>query len=320
MTTSIISIMIQIFLLFWIIAAVLAMQEKRPSRTIVYLAIFSELSAICFFLFAAPDVALAEASVGSFSTIFFFVCFEKHYGLGVPKLPPITVKGTTLLIKKYILPLGFTLFLFALFVYFIPGDAANHNGYLKELYTTRFAVDVGGENAVTSIYLGYRLYDTLFEALMLVVAVVAIIHVSGFDDHALPDKSQHSAVDNSIIVVYTVRLICPVMLLFGIYLIMNGHLSPGGGFQGGTVIACFFICRYFVHHIYDTNVHHILVLEKLVFVVAVAMAVFFIFLGLDAFSLVPRTVFLTMMNALIGLKVVCGFIVIFYRYIAFERR
>ena len=312
--------MIQIFLLFWIISAVLAMQEKRTSRTIVYLAIFSELSAICFFLFSAPDVALAEASVGAFSTIFFFICFEKHYELGVYKLPAITAKGATGLIKKHILPIAFTVFLFVLFIYFIPEDATNHNSYLKELYTTRFAADIGGKNAVTAIYLGYRLYDTLFEALMLLVAVVAVIHLSGFDHYAVPDENQHSSIDNSIIVVYTVRLVCPVMLLFGLYLIMNGHLSPGGGFQGGTVIACFFICRYFVYHIYDINIARILIVEKLLYVVAIAMAVFFIFLGLDVFSLVPRTVFLTIMNALIGLKVVCGFIVIFCRYIVFERR
>jgi len=312
--------MIQIFLLFWIISAVLAMLEKKSSRTIIFLAIFSELSAICFFLFSAPDVALAEASVGAFSTIFFFICFEKHYELGVTKLPPITVKSTTVSIKKQIPPIAFTLFLFALFIYFTPEEVANHNSYLKGLYTTRFSIDIGGKNAVTAIYLGYRLYDTLFEALMLLVAVVAIIHLSGFDHYAVPDENQHSSIDNSIIVVYTVRLVCPVMLLFGLYLIINGHLSPGGGFQGGTVIACFFICRYFVYHIYDIDIERILVLEKLLYVAAIAMAVFFIFLGLDAFSLIPRSTYLIIMNALIGLKVICGFIVIFCRYIAFERR
>lgn len=31
-------------------------------------------------------------------------------------------------------------------------------------------------------------------------------------------------------------LVMPVTLIFGIYIILHGHLSPGGGFQGGVLI------------------------------------------------------------------------------------
>jgi multicomponent Na+:H+ antiporter subunit B len=33
------------------------------------------------------------------------------------------------------------------------------------------------------------------------------------------------------------RKLSPYVLLFGLYLITFGHLSPGGGFQGGVVLA-----------------------------------------------------------------------------------
>ena len=33
------------------------------------------------------------------------------------------------------------------------------------------------------------------------------------------------------------RKLAPYILLFGLYLISHGHLSPGGGFQGGVVLA-----------------------------------------------------------------------------------
>lgn len=33
------------------------------------------------------------------------------------------------------------------------------------------------------------------------------------------------------------RKLAPFMFLFGFYLVSYGHLSPGGGFQGGVVIA-----------------------------------------------------------------------------------
>lgn len=28
----------------------------------------------------------------------------------------------------------------------------------------------------------------------------------------------------------------PLIIIFGIYVILNGHLSPGGGFSGGAII------------------------------------------------------------------------------------
>jgi multicomponent Na+:H+ antiporter subunit B len=37
------------------------------------------------------------------------------------------------------------------------------------------------------------------------------------------------------------RLLVPFILLFALYVIAHGHYSPGGGFQGGTIIAVVFI-------------------------------------------------------------------------------
>lgn len=33
------------------------------------------------------------------------------------------------------------------------------------------------------------------------------------------------------------RLLSPYIMLFGLYVIFHGHYSPGGGFQGGTLLA-----------------------------------------------------------------------------------
>ena len=37
------------------------------------------------------------------------------------------------------------------------------------------------------------------------------------------------------------RLIAPFAQLFGLYVIMHGHSSPGGGFQGGVILASSFM-------------------------------------------------------------------------------
>ena len=37
------------------------------------------------------------------------------------------------------------------------------------------------------------------------------------------------------------KLLIPFILLFGFYVIMHGEISPGGGFQGGVILASAFI-------------------------------------------------------------------------------
>jgi len=45
----------------------------------------------------------------------------------------------------------------------------------------------------------------------------------------------------SIIVKKTTQLISGMIFLYGIYVIAHGHLTPGGGFAGGVIIAGAFI-------------------------------------------------------------------------------
>ena len=309
--------MIQVLLFFWFVSALLLVWERKIIRVIIYLSIFSLITSACFLLLASPDVAMAEAAISTFATIFFIVCFEKYYSLrdDASNGSPTTEKAGG--VKNRIIPLGFTVFLFALFVFFIPDSTANT--YLKYQYLAMFSRDVGGENAVTAIYLGYRMYDTMLEALMLLVSVVAVAHLSWYSDTSVTD-GKRSEVSRSTIAVLTIRAICPVILLFGVYLIMNGHLTPGGGFQGGVALASFVVCRYMIYDIYDTQAGKIIMREKLIFAAIVLLSIFFIFLGLHAYLPQYRDTYLLVMNALIGMKVACGFIIMFYRYIAFEKR
>ena len=41
---------------------------------------------------------------------------------------------------------------------------------------------------------------------------------------------------NDIILQRTCKVLVPAIILFGIYVVLNGHLSPGGGFSGGAII------------------------------------------------------------------------------------
>lgn len=57
-------------------------------------------------------------------------------------------------------------------------------------------------------------------------------------DYSLP---QDRPIGPSLIIEMGVRVMIPFIQLFGLYVIAHGHVSPGGGFQGGVVLGASFI-------------------------------------------------------------------------------
>jgi len=316
--------MIHLVLALWLLTAIFILVEKKMVKMILWLGLSSMIAAWAFLLLGSPDVAMAEAAISAFTTVFFIVCFERYFGLkSVPNLlkEEEEVKKDSLF-RKLIFPLVFTVGLCGLFIYFIPEQ--EFNTYLKDLYITRFNQDVGGYNAVTAIYLGYRVYDTLFEALMLVVAVVAVIHMSHFSETSITE-GKSSEIEKSGMALFLLRIAAPLTILFGIYLIANGFITAGGGFQGGLALSGFFVCRYMIYDIYDVKIEKISKMEEIVFATITILAALMVFQGAmqhlpEQHRPIAQNIYLVVMNGLIGAKVACGFIILFYRYVAIERK
>ncbi len=51
---------------------------------------------------------------------------------------------------------------------------------------------------------------------------------------------------SSRIVETATNIVIPFMILFGIYMIVHGHLTPGGGFQGGVILGTCVLLMYIV--------------------------------------------------------------------------
>lgn len=57
--------------------------------------------------------------------------------------------------------------------------------------------------------------------------------------------------------------VMPITLVFGIYIILHGHLSPGGGFQGGVLIAGAIVIFYLAYGRKKTlKTFHLSILSK----------------------------------------------------------
>lgn len=98
------------------------------------------------------------------------------------------------------------------------------------------------------------------------------------------------------------RLLLPFVLLFGVYIILNGDLSPGGGFQGGVVLASSFILLYFIGEVNKLNTTLILRIEKILFLALAIVA----FMSRTESLNIHHIYYLIALNTIIGMKVALG--------------
>ncbi|TYQ15602.1 UNVERIFIED_CONTAM: putative MnhB-related membrane protein [Acetivibrio alkalicellulosi] len=70
---------INIFLMLIIVFAILSIQSNSLRRAVIYLGILSLVSSFCYLLYGSPDVAIAQAVIGStLSTILYLVALKKY--------------------------------------------------------------------------------------------------------------------------------------------------------------------------------------------------------------------------------------------------
>lgn len=108
---------------------------------------------------------------------------------------------------------------------------------LGSYYAKKGPSELGAANLVTSVVVTYRGLDTLGEVTVLFLAAAAIgllLKPDSKPDEETPALEHRQA---SEIVTTATELLLPMVILLGVYVFTNGHLSPGGGFQGGAIIA-----------------------------------------------------------------------------------
>lgn len=106
-------------------------------------------------------------------------------------------------------------------------------------YVEQAPGELGSANLVTSVIVTYRGLDTLGEVAVLFAATAAIgLLLKKTESEELEGVSTRKA---SEILETGGGLLFPLIILFGVYIFLHGHLTPGGGFQGGVVIATAFL-------------------------------------------------------------------------------
>ena len=110
----------------------------------------------------------------------------------------------------------------------------NTNSTVNEHYLKDGENETGATNIVTSVVVDYRGFDTLGEVTVLFMASTGLIMLHG---NGKKEEENLPAIGSSFVLRIGAKLVFPIIVLFAAYIFVHGHLTPGGGFQGGVIIA-----------------------------------------------------------------------------------
>jgi multicomponent Na+:H+ antiporter subunit B len=126
----------------------------------------------------------------------------------------------------------------------------------------------------------------------------------------------------------TCEKLLPFIFLFGMYIAMYGHLTPGGGFQGGVILGAGIILLFFSHGLEKTNYlvnytqsHKVEMWSGILILLIALSGVFLGFTFLTNYLSIgkPGSLnsggYIPLLNLLIGAKVGAGIIVMFHAFL-----
>ncbi|QAY70977.1 hydrogenase subunit MbhD domain-containing protein [Xylanimonas protaetiae] len=293
----------QVVFLFLIVFAVRAVFASCLKHAIITAGVFGLFASLAYLLYHAPDVAVSEAVVASsLGTVLLILTIRNYDDVSVPGIPRMIWhrKGVDLLM------LGGA----ALVLWLTARSPQVAVAPVHEEVMRRFLEGSGTVNPVTSILLHYRVLDTVLEALMLLVAVLGVMHLTRSD-------GQMSAPENEALgrshptLVKAMQILTPVLVVAGAALVVGDPQTPGGGFQGAGLLAAVVVGRYLVGARGPRTTQGLETLEKVIFVVFVLSVVTYVLMGLREVTPDVYAPYMIAMNGLLGLKVFCGLSIMF---------
>ena len=114
-----------------------------------------------------------------------------------------------------------------------PFDTPENLGHVARYYLDHGIQDNRAANIVTAVIVNYRGLDTLGEVAVLFLSVSGAVFVLRRREGIVLEPARPA----SEIVTTAARLLFGPIVLFGAYIFSHGHLTPGGGFQGGAIVA-----------------------------------------------------------------------------------
>lgn len=129
----------------------------------------------------------------------------------------------------------------------LPGPVELRDRYLLAI-NTHVVPERNTTDAITAVNFDYRGIDTLGEEFILFVSVMGtlvLLREAHEKPKTLPDAvSEGRRLPASDALRLWTLVMCAPTFLFGVYMVTHGQLTPGGGFQGGVILASNAVLAY----------------------------------------------------------------------------
>ena len=105
--------------------------------------------------------------------------------------------------------------------------------------------ETGAVNIVAGMILDYRAFDTLGESHVLFTALVCVMILlrkdsknmkGAYEDYFTVEQDTYFMTHKDTIIRKIGFFLVPCIFIYGIYILLNGQVSPGGGFSGGAIL------------------------------------------------------------------------------------
>ena len=123
------------------------------------------------------------------------------------------------------------------------GNPANPtNNEVVERYVGSAEHETGAENVIAGMILNYRGFDTFGESCVLFIAACCVMMLLWRDKNNFTEadrlalEKEEKNEERDVILSVIGKISIPLILIFGICVLFNGHISPGGGFSGGSIL------------------------------------------------------------------------------------
>lgn len=198
---------------------------------------------------------------------------------------------------------------------------------LAAAYVDLVPRELGVPNVITGILLTYRAFDTLGELavlFMVAVGVGLLLGAGGQERDRVWIEQSLKATLPTEIVQNGADVLVPLIAIFAAYIVMHGHLGPGGGFQGGAVMASCVLLLLLARPDYRIKLTDLSVMESLAGLLIVLVGIAGIILAggfldnrvlpLGEFGAFFSAGAIPVLSVLLGVKVGCELSVIIERF------
>jgi multicomponent K+:H+ antiporter subunit A len=222
--------------------------HRRRWLALVLVSVVGLVVSLAFVKLSAPDLALTQLLVEVVTTILLL--------LALYFLPAHTPSESSWM--RRIGDLGIASLLGALTAALTWGVLTRPQETIAGWFVDNSKPGGGGTNVVNVILVDFRGFDTLGEITVLAIAAIGIYMLLDGIRLTVPATDgfgQRKDWDHHPIVLATFsRLLLPLALLVGVFILLRGHNLPGGGFIAGLVVGVAIILQYLANGIAWTRV------------------------------------------------------------------